>query len=58
MPGRRERLSQMNMPSRLSQKTHRVWAILCLAVKKFMREFGGHNTYLFFTITPSGADSR
>ncbi len=25
------------MPSRLDQKTRRVWAILCLAVKKFLR---------------------
>ena len=27
----------MNMPSRLDPKTRRVWAILCLAVKKFLR---------------------
>jgi YihY family inner membrane protein len=27
----------MNMPSRLDQKTRRVWAVLCLAVKKFSR---------------------
>jgi YihY family inner membrane protein len=27
----------MNMSSRLDQKTRRVWAILCLAVKKFLR---------------------
>lgn len=33
----KERLSQMNMPSQLDQKTRRVWAILCLAVRKFSR---------------------
>jgi YihY family inner membrane protein len=33
----KERLSQMNIPSRLDQKTRRVWAILCLAIKKFLR---------------------
>jgi YihY family inner membrane protein len=27
----------MNMPSRLDQKTRRVWAIFCLSVKKFSR---------------------
>ncbi len=27
----------MNMPNNLEQKTRRVWAILCLAVKKFLR---------------------
>src|SRR3990172_5964001 len=38
MPGvKEERLSQMNMPSLLDQKTRRVWAILCLAVKTFLR---------------------
>ncbi len=31
----------MNMPNRLDQKTRRVWAILCLAVKKFLRIDGG-----------------
>jgi len=31
------RLSQMNMPSRFDPKTRRVWAILCLAVQKFLR---------------------
>lgn len=27
----------MNMPSRVGQKTRKVWTILCLAVKKFLR---------------------
>ena len=27
----------MNMPNNLEQETRRVWAILCLAVKKFFR---------------------
>jgi Ca2+-transporting ATPase len=33
----KERLSQMNMPSRLDQKARRIWAVLYLALKKFSR---------------------
>jgi Ca2+-transporting ATPase len=36
-PGSKERLSQMNISSRFDKKIRRVWAILRLAVKKFLR---------------------
>jgi uncharacterized BrkB/YihY/UPF0761 family membrane protein len=29
--------ANLSKPSQLDQKTRRVWAILCLAVKKFLR---------------------
>lgn len=46
------------MPSRLDQKTRRVWAILCLAVKQFSRiegaEWAGAFAhYAFFSLFPS-----
>jgi len=47
----------MNMPSRLDQKTPRVWAILCLAVKKFSRidgvQWAGAFAFnVFFSLFP------
>ncbi len=45
------------MPSRLDQKTRRVWAILCLAVKKFLRIDGAQWAgafafHMFFSLFP------
>lgn len=37
----KEILSQMTMIDRFDQKTRRIWAILCLAVKKFLQIDGG-----------------
>jgi YihY family inner membrane protein len=47
----------MNIPSRLDQKTRRVWAILCLAVKKFFRIdgvqwAGAFAFHAFFSLFP------
>jgi len=47
----------MNMPSRLDQETRRIWAILCLAVKKFLRIDGAQWAgafafHAFFSLFP------
>jgi YihY family inner membrane protein len=57
MPARKESRGQMNMPSRLEQKTRRVWAILSLATKKFIRIDGAQWAgafafHAFFSLFP------
>jgi len=56
-PDGKERLSQMNTSSRLDQKIRRVWAILYLAVKKFLRIdgapwAGAFAFHAFFSLFP------
>jgi YihY family inner membrane protein len=50
-------MDENDRPSRFGQETHRVWAILCLAVKKFFRIDGAHWAgafafHAFFSLFP------